>query len=75
MSEIDNIKESLNLIKFWIGLLVAALAGILTWLFNNITTAQEWQIWLSSIFVVILGIIIVRINWKALRKREALKDL
>ncbi len=75
MSEIDNIKESLNLIKFWIGLLFAVMAGVLTWLFNNIATAQNWQIWLSSLAVIILGVIIVKINWKALRKIEALKEL
>ena len=35
MSKIDEIKEKISLLKFWLGVCVALIISIGSWLFNN----------------------------------------
>jgi len=75
MAKIDEIKEELNYLKVWLGIIVVTTIGLIGWLINNYETSSMIKIVGDMISVVILTISIIIIDKNIKRKIKSLKDL
>ncbi len=75
MSEIDAIKEDLGWLKFWAGVLMAALLAIVAWIFNNIELAHDWQKGLVILATLMLILMVGLISRAVRQKINRLKEL
>ena len=69
MSKIDSVKEKISLLKFWLGVFVASLVGIVGWCATNYRLFNR-DLWLfigSGIVIVILVYIIFNLNKKIIK--------
>lgn len=75
MAKIDEVKEQIGLLKFWLGIAVAVLLAIGGWIANHYTKA-EWFIILAAVVVVLLCVVLgVIISTKINHKIKELKEL
>ena len=75
MSEIDKEKEEIGWIKFWIGVGVASIMGLISWFINNYEQANDIVLFIDILSVVIIAVFIVLLNNTALKKIKNLEDL
>ncbi len=75
MGKIDREKEEIGWIKFWIGVAVAAIMGLVSWFVNHYTTAQMPMLILDVLSIVVLAIFIVLLNRIGLKKIKDLENL
>ena len=75
MGKIDKEKEEIGWIKFWIGVSVAAIMGLISWFVNNYEQANEIMLILDILSVLIIAIFIVILNKAGLRKIKDLEEL
>ena len=75
MGKIDKEKEEIAWIKFWIGVSVAAMMGLISWFVNNYDKANEVMLVLDIVAVVIISFLIVILNKTGLKKIKELEDL
>ena len=75
MGKIDKEKEEIGWIKFWIGVSVASMMGLISWFVNNYETANKIILTLDIISVLLIAIFIVMLNRIGLKKIKELEDL
>ena len=75
MAEIDELKEELNYLKVWLGIIVITTIGLVGWLINNYETASNLKV-IADVFAIIgLTISIIIIDKNIKNKNKSLKDL
>ena len=75
MGQIDEIKEELNYLKVWLGILVVTAIGLIGWLFNHYGTSSNIKVLSDAGGIVVLSIAIIIIDRKIKQKIRSLKDL
>ena len=75
MSQLDGIKERINLLKYWIGIVIGVLLAVSAWLFNNVDTLSEWKLISSAGLIVSCIGIIIMLNNKLIKRIDALEDI
>jgi type II secretory pathway component PulF len=75
MSQLDVIKERINLLKYWIGIVIGVLLAVSAWLFNNVDTLPEWKLIASAVLIVSCIGVILMLNNKLIKRIDALEDL
>ncbi len=75
MGKIDKEKEEIAWIKFWIGVSVASIMGLISWFVNNYETANDVMLTLDMASVLMLAVFIVILNKAGLKKIKELEDL
>ncbi len=75
MGKIDKEKEEISWIKFWIGVGVAAIMGLVSWLVNHYTTAETLMLVLDIVSIIMLAVFIVILNKIGLKKIKELEEL
>ena len=75
MGKIDKEKEEISWIKFWIGVAVAAIMGLVSWFVNHYETADVLMSSLDILSIVVLAALIVMLNKIGLKKIKELEDL
>ncbi len=61
MSKLDETKERITQLRYWIGAFLAALTALGTWLFNNID-GSKWQITVVTLLFLCSAIAILLLN-------------
>ncbi len=62
MAEIDEIKEELNYLKVWLGIIVITVISLISWLINNYETSSMIKSVSDMIAIVILTVSIIMID-------------
>ena len=75
MSKIDREKEEIGWIKFWIGVSVASIMGLISWFVNNYETANIVMLVLDIFSVLCIASFIVILNNIGLKKIKELEEL
>ncbi len=75
MAKIDEIKEEINFLKVWLGILVVTVFGMIGWGMSHINDTSKILLVLDVGAVVILSFIIAIINFTIIKKIKDLKDL
>ena len=75
MAKIDKEKEEIGWIKFWIGVSVASVMGLISWFVNNYETADSSILVIDIISIVLIAIFIVLLNHVGLQKIKNLEDI
>ncbi|RLA75710.1 MAG: hypothetical protein DRG11_00485 [Epsilonproteobacteria bacterium] len=75
MAKIDKEKEEIGLLKFWIGVSVASIMGLISWFVNNFEKSDEIILIFNIVSIVIVAILIVFLNKTVLDKIKKLKDI
>ena len=75
MGKIDREKEEIAWIKFWIGVGVASIMGLISWFVNNFENANGFVLFIDIFSVVVIAVFIVLLNNAALKKIKNLEDL
>ena len=75
MAKIDEIKEELNYLKVWLGIIVLTAIGLISWLINNYETSGMIKIISDIIAILVLTFTIFKIDKNIKSKIKSLKDL
>ena len=75
MGKLDKEKEEIGWIKFWIGVSVASIMGLISWFVNHYADANNIILIMDLLATVVLAIFIVVLNRTALRKIKELEAL
>jgi len=75
MGRIDEIKEELNYLKVWIGIMVVTTIGLIGWLLNHYETSSPVKIYSDVVFIAILTMVIFAIDRKIKKKIRKLREL
>ena len=75
MAKIDEIKEELNYLKVWLGIIVITTIGLISWLINNYETSSNIKIISDVIAIITLTISSILIDKSIKKKIKSLKDL
>jgi len=75
MAKIDEIKEELNYLKVWLGIIVITTIGLISWLVNNYETSSSLKIISDIVSVIGLTLSIIKIDKNIKKKIRSLKDL
>ena len=75
MSQLDVIKEKINLLKYWMGILIGILIAVSAWLFNNAENLPNWKLWASALLISACVMMILVLNKKLLKRIDTLEDL
>ena len=75
MAKIDEIKEELNYLKVWLGIVVITTIGLISWLINNYEISSILKIVADLIAIIILTISIIFIDKNIKVKIKSLRNL
>jgi len=75
MSQLDMVKEKINLLKYWIGIVIGVLLAVSAWLFNNADSLPPWKLIAAALLIVSCVGMIVVLNNKLIKCIDALEDL
>jgi len=75
MAKIDEIKEELNYLKVWLGIIVITTIGLISWLINNYEISSMIKILSDILAIIILTISVIIIDKRIKAKIKSLKDL
>ena len=75
MSMKDTKNRQIDMLKYWLGILVASFLGIGAYLVTHIETLQNWLLLLSCFALICLLVAIVVVNQRINRLINDLKDL
>jgi len=75
MAKIDEIKEELNYLKVWLGIIVITMIGLIGWLLNNYETTNTIKVLADIILIIILNVSIVIMDKKIKHKIRQLREL
>ena len=75
MAKIDEIKEELNYLKVWLGIIVITTIGLISWLMNNYGLSSDIKIISDIIAIIVLTISIIIIDKNIKKKIKSLKEL
>lgn len=72
MARIDELKEELGILKFWLGIAVATLLALAGWLATNYQKT-EWFIILGAVVCMLISAASIYLINKAIRRK--IKDI
>lgn len=75
MSKIDEVKEEINYLKVWLGIVVVTNIGLISWLVNNYETSSHLKVIADIVATILLTVVVLVIDKKIKRKIKKLKDL
>lgn len=75
MGKLDKEKEEISWIKFWIGVSVASMMGLISWLVNNYESANSIMLVLDTVSILAIAVFIVKLNAIGLKKIKELENL
>ncbi len=75
MSQLDRVKERINLLKYWIGIVIGVLLAVSAWLFNNADNLPQWKLIAAALLIVSCVGMIVILNNKLIKRIDTLEDL
>ncbi len=75
MGKLDREKEEIAWIKFWIGVAVASIMGLVSWLVNHYEDADNLLLMLDGAGTILLAIFIVILNQTAIKKIKNLEEI
>jgi len=75
MGKIDEVKEELNYLKVWLGIIVVTTIGLIGWLANHYDTASVLKTGGDIAAIVLLTFAIIFIDKSIKKKIKSLKDL
>ncbi len=62
MAKIDEIKEELNYLKLWLGIIVITTIGLIGWLINNYEVASMIKLSASVVAILVLNLLLIWIK-------------
>ncbi|WP_169753144.1 hypothetical protein [Campylobacter mucosalis] len=76
MPKLDEAKERLGFLKFWLGVFVTLLAGIISWIFTNYKTYTD-PLEFFSVCICAIGLLVLIIlgNLKSKKILKEIRDL
>ena len=75
MAQIDEIKEEINFLKVWLGILVVTIFGMIGWGISHIGDTSRLLLVLDVGAIIVLSLIVAYINFTIIKKIKSLKDL
>ena len=75
MAKIDEVKEEINYLKVWLGIIVVTAIGLLSWIVNNYDLATNVKNIFALLSLLLLSITIIAIDRKIKKKIKTLKDI
>ncbi|MDE6958873.1 hypothetical protein LS72_010240 [Helicobacter apodemus] len=75
MSKLDEMKEEINNLKFWLGIAVATFLAILGWSITNYETISFLLLSFGFVAVIFLGVAIILLQKNINKKIKNLRDL
>ena len=75
MGQIDEIKEELNYMKVWLGIIVVTTIGLIGWLVNHYESASMLKTAGAIVAITVLTVVIVLIDKKIKEKIKSLREL
>lgn len=75
LARIDEIKEELNYLKIWLGIVVVTAISLIGWLINNYALESSMKIFGDIIAIIVLTIAIIIVDKKIKNKIKSLRDL
>ena len=75
MAKIDEIKEELNYLKVWLGVIVLTTISLISWLINHYEVSSNLKVIGDVIAIIVLTVSIIIIDKKIKEKIKLLKDL
>ena len=75
MGKIDEVKEELNYLKVWLGIVVITTISLISWLVNNYETSSIIKISGDIVAIIALTISIILIDRNIKKRIKSLKDL
>ena len=75
MGKIDKEKEQISWIKFWIGVGVASIMGLISYFVNHYDKVNEIILVITIVAVVMVAIFVVLLNNIGLKKIKDLEKL
>ena len=75
MSKLDEAKERLMTLRFWLGIIVGLMISLGGWLLNNYETAKAFILILSGLGMIALCFALVLVNRKIEKKYKDIREL
>ena len=75
MAQIDEIKEEIGYLKLIFSILIAIGISIIGWIFQNFDNIKDVRMLLAFFALVFIGISILLVNKRIIKKIKNLKDL
>ena len=75
MGKIDEVKEELNYLKVWLGIVVITAISLTSWLVNNYELSSNIKIAGDIVAIIALTISIILIDRNIKKRIKSLKDL
>ena len=75
MAKIDEVKEELNYLKVWLGIVVITTISLISWLVNNYETGSFIKTIADIFSIFLLTITILIIDYKIKTKIKKLREL
>ena len=75
MGKIDEVKEELNYLKVWLGIVVVTTISLVGWLINHYENTSTPKAIGDIVAIVVLTIVTVFIDRSIKKKIHSLKDL
>ena len=75
MSELDKLKQTINQMRLWIGILSITDISLIGWAVSNYEEEKGWMIILAGVAIVVLAGAIISFNRKIEVAIERLGDL
>ena len=75
MGKINEVKEELNYLKVWLGIVVVTTISLVGWLINHYENTSTPKVIGDIVAIVVLTIITVFIDRSIKKKIHSLKDL
>jgi len=75
MSQLNKVKESINLLKYWLGIIIATALAVAAWVFDNLNKIEDWKIVSASLVLAALFISVYFINKRIIARIDELELL
>lgn len=74
MAKIDELKEKMSFLKFWLGVVIATFLAVSGWCINNYKSADFWILICAFILLVLLLFIVVFLCRLATKLFKQIRD-
>lgn len=75
MSKLDEAKELMGLLKFWLGSIIGLFVAVFGWVVSNYETANNILLGLSVVFLIALFTAFIFVNKKIKNQLKTIRDL
>ena len=75
LAEIDRQKEEISYLKLILSIFIAIGISIIGWIFNHIENIKDYKMVIAFCVLIVIGVLVVILNKKIIKKIDKLKDL